>query len=100
MNTMKKATEDLRAVIQATSAGFIFGHSVGGLIALETMLVYPVEKLVVYEPPVSVNGSFPLDWLPEFEAAIAEGKRKKAMALSLKGLNAMEGMGKMPLGMI
>jgi len=91
-----KASEDLIAVISATRADFVFGHSAGGLIALETMLALPVKKLAVYEPPVSVNGSFPFDWLPDFEKALERGQRKKAMAISLKGLQ-VEGIHKIPL---
>ncbi len=93
---IQKATEDLDAVIRVTSSDFIFGHSAGALIALETMLTNPVKKLAVYEPPISINHSFPLNWLTDFENALNEGKRKKAMAISLKGLNVIEGVGKMP----
>lgn len=92
-----KATEDLVAVIQATSAGFVFGHSAGALIALETMLILPVKKLAVYDPPISVDHSFPSGWLTDFKNALQNGKRKKAIAISLKGLNIMDGLGKMPL---
>jgi pimeloyl-ACP methyl ester carboxylesterase len=94
---IQKATEDLVAVIQTTSADLIFGHSAGALIALQTMLAHPVKKLAVYEPPISVNHSFPLNWLTDFENALQKDKRKKAMAISLKGLNVVEGVGKMPL---
>jgi pimeloyl-ACP methyl ester carboxylesterase len=94
---IQKASEDLVAVIQTTSAELIFGHSAGALIALQTMLAHPVKKLAVYEPPISVNHSFPLSWLTAFENALQKGKRKKAMAISLKGLNVIEGVGKMPL---
>lgn len=97
---LQKASEDLAAIIHATRAAFVFGHSAGGLIALETMLTHPVQKLAVYEPPVSVNGSFPLAWLADFERALQKGKRRKAMAISLKGLNVMEGMDRMPLWML
>lgn len=94
---IQKATEDLEAVIKATSADLIFGHSAGALIALETMLTNPVKKLAVYEPPISVNHSFPLNWLTDFENALQKDKRKKAMVISLKGLNVIDGVGKMPL---
>ncbi|HTN37010.1 MAG TPA: alpha/beta hydrolase [Arachidicoccus sp.] len=95
-----KATEDLIAVIQTTSADFIFGHSAGAMIALETMLTHPVKRLAVYELPISINHSFPLTWLTGFQIAIQKGKRKKAMAISLKGLNIVEGIGKMPVWVI
>ncbi len=94
---MEKATDDLVKVIMLTSAEYIFGHSAGALIALETMLKRPVKKLAVYEPPISINHSFPTEWLVDFEKALQENKRKRAMAISLKGLNIVEGMGRLPL---
>src|SRR3954454_6072403 len=96
---IQKATQDLVAVMQTTSADFIFGHSAGAMIALETMLVTPCKKLAIYEPPISVNHSFPFSWLTEFEKALQKGKRKKAFAISAKGLN-VKGVGKMPLWII
>lgn len=95
--TLQKAVEDLDAVIKTTSTEFIFGHSAGALIALETSLKNPIKKLAVYEPPISVNYSFPLYWLTQFEEALQKNKRKKALAISLKGLNVIDGLGKMPL---
>lgn len=95
--SIEQAVADLSAVINATGAQYIFGHSTGGLITLETMLSNPVKKIVVYEPPVSVDHSFPLQWLPVFERLIKQGRMKKAMAISLKGLRAHEGVAKMPL---
>jgi len=96
---IQKATEDLVAVMQTTSADFIFGHSAGAMIALETMLVTPCKKLAIYEPPISVNHSFPFSWLTEFENALQKGKRKKALAILAKGLN-VKGAGKIPLWII
>src|SRR4051812_13063727 len=97
---MKKAIEDLIAVVYATNAEFIFGHSAGGLIALETIASYTacnIKKIAVYEPPISVNHSFPFDWFKDFENALREGKRRRAMAISLKGLKVVEGISSMPL---
>lgn len=97
MYDMHTATEDLRAVIQTTSANLIFGHSAGALIALETMLVYPVKKLAVYDPPISTDHSFPLNWLKAFNNALQKNQQRKALAVSLKGLKVIKGVEKMPL---
>ncbi len=94
---LRQAVEDLEAVIQVTSPDFVFGHSAGAMIALETMLTHPVKRLAVYEPPISVNNSFPFGWIPDFENALRNGDKIKAMAISLKGLNIVEGIGKLPL---
>lgn len=97
---LKRATQDLIAIIDVTRAEFIFGHSAGALIALNTLSVnasHTIKKLAVYEPPISINQSFPLAWLSDFEQAIHAGKPKKAMAISLKGLQVVDSIGNMPL---
>jgi len=48
---MHKACQDLIAVLERTGAGYVFGHSAGGLIALEAALRGPITKLALYEPP-------------------------------------------------
>jgi pimeloyl-ACP methyl ester carboxylesterase len=75
---MEKAVEDLTAVIKETKVDFIFGHSAGGLVALETALLQPITKLALYEPPVSVNNSIPNSWLPAFEKALSKNQPKKS----------------------
>ncbi|MFL5765210.1 MAG: alpha/beta fold hydrolase [Bacteroidia bacterium] len=93
---LAKAAEDLEAVINATNTSFIFGHSAGGLVALETMLLYPLEKSALYDVPFSFNHSVPTEWFPDFEKALEEKKLKRATAILLKGLQVVEGMNKMP----
>jgi pimeloyl-ACP methyl ester carboxylesterase len=94
---INKATEDLLAVIDATGADFIFGHSVGALVALETMRSHALKKIAVYEPAISVNHSLPCHWLDPFEKAINQQQFKNAMAISLKGLNVFEGINAVPM---
>ncbi|WP_422614971.1 alpha/beta fold hydrolase [Cohnella caldifontis] len=53
--------EDLTAVQEATGAAYLFGHSYGGLVALETARTNGrFTKLALYEPGVSVNQSIPI----------------------------------------
>src|SRR5262245_41769705 len=42
--------EDLAAVMQATGAERVFGHSGGAVFALEAARVLPVRALAVYDP--------------------------------------------------
>ena len=93
---LTKASQDLISIIKATDADFIFGHSAGGLITLETMLLNSVKKIAVYEPPISVKGSLPSAWLAGFEKALEKKQFKKALAISLKGLKVQEEITKMP----
>lgn len=83
---LRHEVEDMRALIAATGARFLFGHSSGALIALRTALVTPaVERVALYEPPLSVRGSTPTAWVPRFHREIAAGKNAAAAATALKG---------------
>ncbi|WP_433219206.1 alpha/beta fold hydrolase [Dactylosporangium sp. CS-047395] len=82
-----REVEDLRALLAATGAEFVFGLSVGGLIALRTALVTPaLRRLAVYEPPLSINGSIPMDWLPRYDRELAAGHRASALITAMRGL--------------
>lgn len=81
-----KEVEDMVALSAATKARFFFGHSFGGVISLQAAAYCEMEKLAVYEPPISSNNSIPDNWLPAFEEAIAENKNVKAMMVFLKAL--------------
>jgi pimeloyl-ACP methyl ester carboxylesterase len=78
--------EDLASLLDKTGAQFVFGHSSGGLVALEAAIKLPVRRLAVYEPAVSINGSIPSAWLPAFEQALARHDSVAAMVVFLKGL--------------
>src|SRR4051794_14948954 len=64
--SIDREVEDLAAVADATGAELVFGHSYGGLVALHAALRHRFAGLAVYEPGVSLDGSFDLSWLPEF----------------------------------
>lgn len=81
-----KETDDLRAVLQATGARNIFGHSAGAFIALQAAMELPIRKLAVYEPPVSIHGSIDFSFLPILEKALADGDGAAAFVIFLKGL--------------
>ncbi len=81
-----KETEDLNALLRKTGARMVFGHSAGAAIALESALTLPIEKLMLYEPGVSIHGSFPTAWIPAFERAVNSNKSARAMGIFLKGL--------------
>jgi len=84
--SINRECQDLATLLNKTGAQFVFGHSSGGLIALEAALELPVRKLAVYEPAVSINGSIPTAWLPAFENALAKHKPIAAMVVFLKAL--------------
>jgi pimeloyl-ACP methyl ester carboxylesterase len=93
---IEKEFEDLSALMQKTSSRMLFGHSAGGFFALEAALKLPVEKLVLYEPPVPINGSLDYRWTPAFERALARGDSAVALAIFFKGLR-LHWTGRLPV---
>ena len=95
----RKECEDLAAILQKTGAHLVFGHSGGGLFALEAALKLPIDKLILYEPAVSIDHSLPLDWLPGYEQAVLRKDYARAMVLTIKGL-PLNWMSKLPHWML
>ena len=59
--------EDLFAVQEQTHATIVFGHSYGGLIALQAASrAQAFSDVLAYEPGVSVGGSIPLAWMTPY----------------------------------
>lgn len=72
---MEQERHDVQALLNATNSVHLFGHSYGGLIALETARKNTgIQKLVVYEPGVSVDGSIPIDWIENYQRLLAQNK--------------------------
>src|SRR5271156_4676609 len=80
---------DLLAVQSATKGQFVFGHSYGGFIVLETQLRHPnlFQKFIVYEPGISIDGSTKADWIPSCKAELEQGKQVSAFVTFVRGLN-------------
>jgi pimeloyl-ACP methyl ester carboxylesterase len=73
--------EDLLAVQASTEARVVFGHSYGGLVALETAVRSDAfEAMVLYEPGVSVRGSIPTAWMTPYRALLERGDTRGAFA--------------------
>jgi pimeloyl-ACP methyl ester carboxylesterase len=80
---IEREVEDVIAVLDATGASIVFGHSYGALIALELARHHPLKSLLLYEPPVrGIDASF----LPSLTAAVDDGRYGRAMAELLIGL--------------
>ncbi|MGW6195701.1 alpha/beta fold hydrolase [Kribbella sp. NPDC055110] len=81
--------DDVLAVLEHTGARAVFGHSYGGLVALQVGLRRPLDSLIAYEPGVSIDGSFDGSWLGEFTRQLDAGRRVAAMATFLKGTDLL-----------
>lgn len=65
---------DLNAAIESSNATAVFGHSYGGLIALQTAVQNPrIERLALYEPGVPVGRSIPTDWMASARRSLEAG---------------------------
>jgi pimeloyl-ACP methyl ester carboxylesterase len=83
---IQKAVEDMQALIDKTGAYNVFGLSSGAIISLQSALRRSeIHKLAVYEPPLSINGSSPTDWVPRYDREVAEGDLAAAMVSVMKG---------------
>ncbi len=79
--SMERERDDLLAVQALTGARSVFGHSFGGLVALETAAAAPVfDRLALYEPAVSVEGSVPTGWIEHYSELLRAGRRRAAFA--------------------
>jgi pimeloyl-ACP methyl ester carboxylesterase len=85
--SIRREIEDLRVLFQKTNARMLFGHSGGGFIALETALALPIEKLALYEPAVSIDGSIDFSWIKLLEKALARKDGAAAFVHLAKGLH-------------
>ena len=82
--SIEREVDDVLAVADATGSELVFGHSFGGLVALHAALRRRFAGLAVYEPGVSLGGSFDLTWVPEFSRLVAAGRPHTAMATFTK----------------
>jgi pimeloyl-ACP methyl ester carboxylesterase len=76
---------DLVAVATATGSRAAFGHSFGGLVALETARRQPIyDELFVYEPGVPLRGQLTAGWLDGYQQRLEAGDRRGAFAWMVK----------------
>jgi pimeloyl-ACP methyl ester carboxylesterase len=87
--SIEREVEDLLAVQARTDARIVFGHSFGGLVALETARrSVAFTDLIVYEPGVSIGGSIPVGWMAPYQDRLVAGDRRGAFATMVRGAGA------------
>lgn len=80
----EREVEDLDAVLTATGARWVFGVSVGALVALRAATTLPaVRKVAVYEPPLFPDGPAPTDWVARHEREMAAGRVEAALVTAM-----------------
>ena len=78
--------QDIDALLAQTGAHSVFGLSSGALIGLHAALTLPaIQRVALYEPPLSTNHSTPMDWVARFDAEVARGDLASAMITGMIG---------------
>ena len=77
---------DVRAVLSATGTRRLLGISSGALIAARAVLADPatIERLALFEPPLSISGSMRLELIPPLNAAILRGDLATGAGIGMK----------------
>lgn len=81
--SLLKEAEDVAAVVDSRPAEvFVFGHSYGGVVALEaTFLTSRIAKLMLYEPPVKDPVDHNLAVADKIETMIERGELEQALVM-------------------
>lgn len=88
---------DIRALLEQTGARNLFGLSSGAVVCLNAVSgAETVDRLAIFEPPLSVAGSTPGDWTARYERELAAGKTADALITGMHGLRVDRMMGRMP----
>jgi pimeloyl-ACP methyl ester carboxylesterase len=92
-----REVEDVQALVAETGANRIFGLSSGALVALRTALHTPaLERVALYEPPLSIRGSVNTAWIARFDREIAAGRLAAAVVTALKGIGVEPTFARLP----
>jgi len=89
---MEREIEDIEAIIDAAGGkAFLFGHSSGGVLALEaaSKLGTKVEKIVIYDPPyvhTEIEKAKYQTLADTVSSLLAKGENKRAMKVFLSGI--------------
>jgi pimeloyl-ACP methyl ester carboxylesterase len=76
---------DLAAVAAATGAATVFGHSFGGLVALETARRHDIfSEVFAYDPGIPLRGRFETGWFDGYRRLLDRGDRRGSFAWMTK----------------
>ncbi|RVX41802.1 pimeloyl-ACP methyl ester carboxylesterase [Nonomuraea polychroma] len=81
---LQREVEDLDALLEATGAQHVVGVSSGAIVTLRTALARPaLRKVVAFEPPLDLGGSYPAGWLDRFDGELAAGRIPAALVTGM-----------------
>lgn len=83
---LRAEVEDVSALLGATASHYVFGHSAGAVVAVETAVARSdITKLALYEPPLITATTRHGEWVPRYEAELGMGHLGGALVAVLKG---------------
>jgi pimeloyl-ACP methyl ester carboxylesterase len=86
--SVQKECEDLLSIISITDAKYLFGHSYGGFVTLETLCRdKTIEKVALYEPGLSIDGSINVDWTEKCKKELNENRPSEAFITFIQGVD-------------
>lgn len=86
-HSLETEIDDVRALLDATGAQFIFGVSSGATIALMAAAAIPsIRAVIAYEPALTVPGQKPDTFVDRYEREISAGDHAAAVVTILKGV--------------
>jgi len=96
--SLAREIDDVTAVLEATEADRLVGHSFGGLCALNAAerADTDLEKLVLFEPAILVGEYREFDAADRMAALLAEGDREAAMRLAFREMTGVEDVESLP----
>lgn len=86
---LQKECEDVMALLKDQDISLLFGHSYGGLIAINVVRQYPIIKLALYEPAINLEKEEVGNWVKMVEQALAEDNEVDASIAMVRGLNVL-----------
>jgi pimeloyl-ACP methyl ester carboxylesterase len=84
-HSIEREQEDIAAVLElAGPDAVLLGHSYGGLVTLGLALSRPPAALILYEPPIPLDGPVGGDAIAAFDGAVAKGDLDEALTIGLR----------------
>lgn len=94
---LDKEREDLEALLLKTGAQSVFGLSSGALIALySARKLSGIDKLALYEPPLTTENACPSAWVSRYERELDAGNLAAAMVTAIKGTGDVSALAYVP----
>jgi pimeloyl-ACP methyl ester carboxylesterase len=82
--SIEREYEDVAALLAKVGAdAYLFGHSYGAIIALESALRIPVARLILYEPPLNAGRAIAAAEISNYRHALAANDPKGALEIAL-----------------